>query len=147
MCGEIDENVQINQEILERFTVMSRMLGIVPPETPGKGPSDLAEAEGRATYMNQLFQAGLTRSLTDATQAEDDEAVDAIASQAIAFARLAGFLAAQLPPDADLFRAVIEAMTAGHGESGKLERKYHDDQAKRYGHSHDHDHNHDHHHH
>lgn len=144
MCGEVDDNVQINQEILERFTVMSGMLGVSPLEASGKGPSGLAEADGRAAYMEQIFQAGLTRSLTDASLAEDDETVDAIASQAIAFARLAGFLAAQLPPDADLFRSVIESMTAGHGESAKLERQYHDAHAKRHGHSHGDD---DHHHH
>lgn len=143
MCGEVDDNVQINQEILERFSVMSQMLGVAPIEASGKGPADLAEADGRAAYMEQLFQAGLTRSLTDANLAEDDEAVDAIASQAIAFARLAGFLAAQLPPDADLFRSVVEAMTAGHGESAKLERQYHEAHAKRHGHSHgDSDHHH-----
>jgi len=146
MCGEIDENIQINQELLERFTVMAKMLGLEPPEVPASGPVGLATADGRAAYMDQIFRAGLTRALSDATASEDDEAVDAIASQAIAFARLAGFLAAQIPPDADLFRSVIEAVTTGHSETARLERKYHDDHAKAHGHSHGEDDDEHHHH-
>jgi len=137
MCGEIDENISINQELLERFGVMSKMIGVTLSKAPETGPNGLSTSEGRATYMGQIFRAGLTRALSDALFVEDDEAVDAMASQAIAFARLAGFLAAQLPPDADLFRSVIEAVTAGHSEPAQLERKYRDDQDKAHGHSHD----------
>lgn len=152
MCGEIDENILINQELLERFSVMARMMGQTPEPrddaSPSGGPRGLDRAEGRAAYMEELFQQGLTRAIRDASTAAEDEAVDAIASQAIAFARLAGFLAGQLPPDADLFRAVIEAVTAGHAETAALERRYRDERDEAHGHSHDdHDHDHDHEHH
>ncbi len=146
MCGEIDENLQINQELLERFNVMAKMLGAKPLEPGQSGPVGLAEADGRAAYMDQLFQLGLVRALTDANATEEGEAVDAIASQAIAFARLAGFIAGQLPPDADLFRSVVEAVAAGHAETGRLVRQYRDAQDQAHGHSHSHDDGHHHHH-
>ena len=44
----------------------------------------------------------------------------ALAGQAIVFARLAGFLAAQFPPDADLFRMVTGAIVDGHSEPAAL---------------------------
>ena len=148
MCGELDENAQIGHDLLERLRVMTRMLGLAEPGTTGSSgaPQGLAAAEGRATYMEALFNAGLTRALADTAAADPEEAVDAIASQAIAFARLAGFLAGQLPPEADLFRTTMEAMMAGHAETAHLARKYRHQQDHAHGHSHDHDHDHDHHH-
>jgi hypothetical protein len=146
MCGEVDESDLIGPEILERFTVMGKMLGLAP--APGAGPASegLSTSEGRAAYMEQLFRAGLTRALSDATAADSAETVDAIAAQAIAFARLAGFIAGQLPPEADLFRTVIEAVTAGHGETTRLVERHRDARAAAHGHHHAHDHDHDHHH-
>lgn len=146
MCGEIDENILINQELLERFTVMSGMLGVKGTEPGGVSLPSLASSAGRSAYMQQIFGLGLTRALADATAAAEGEAVDAMASQAIAFARLAGFLAGQLPPDADLFRAVIDAVSSGHAETGALSRRYQDAQAEAHGHHHDHGDD-DHHHH
>lgn len=142
MCGELDDNVQIGQDLLERMKVMSRMLGIAPASEGAQPPARLASAEGRAAYMSQLFNAGLTRALNDANAAEPEETVDAIASQAIAFARLAGFLAGQLPPEADLFRATIEALSSGHAETARLSDEYRHAQAHAHGHDHSHDHHH-----
>ena len=45
---------------------------------------------------------------------------DALAGAAIVFGRLAGFLSAQLPPDADVFRMVTGAVVDGYAEPGKL---------------------------
>ena len=81
-----------------------------------------------------------SRALSQVAAAEEDEAVDALASQAIALARLAGFLAGQLPPEADLYRAVIEAVSAGHNEPREIAEAHH------RAHDHHH-HDHDHHHH
>lgn len=142
MCGEIDESIQIGQDLLDRFTVMSKMLGFTAEGQGGGAPEKLASAAGRAAYMEQLFKAGLTRALNDAHAADEDETVDAIASQAIAFARLAGFIAGQLPPEADLFRSVIEALTMGHAETGRLAHEYRHAQADAHGHDHSHDHHH-----
>lgn len=159
MCGELDDNVQIGQDLLDRFKVMSRMMGLSDPQekaavSPTSGPKALASSAGRARYMDQLFNAGLTRALADSAAADPEETIDALASQTIAFARLAGFLAGQLPPEADLFRAAMEAFMAGHAETGRLTAQYRRDQDEAHGHSHedhehehDHSHSHDHHHH
>lgn len=116
MCGEIDEQVLIGQEMLDRAQAMAKRLGVSSEGAPGDGPTGLAEAEGRAAYMERVFRDGLARALDDIANAEEDEKIDALAAQSIAFARLAGFLAGQLPPEADLYRAVIEAATDGHSE-------------------------------
>lgn len=144
MCGELDDNVQIGQDLLDRLKVMSGMLGLKEQGAAEQGPTGLETADGRAAYMETLFNAGLTRALADTNAAEPEEIVDAIASQAIAFGRLAGFLAGQLPPEADLFRTTMEAMMAGHAETAHLARKYRHQQDHAHGHSHDHDHDHHH---
>ncbi len=149
MCGEIDEQLLISQEVLERFQGMSKMLGLDAAATAA-APKNLASGEGRATYMEAIFNDGLARALGDATAAEEDETVDAIASQAIALARLAGFLAGQLPPEADLFRATVEALSDGHAQPRELMIQKARDHDAAHGHSHDddadHGHGHDGHH-
>lgn len=142
MCGEIDEEAALGQELIERFAVMAGMLGLKPGEAPPAGAPALATEGGRAAYMEALFRAGLGRALADAKATDDEEKVDAIAAQAIAFARLAGFLAGQLPPEADLFRSVIEAASQGYGEPPRLEREWRHAQDHAHGHAHDHDHHH-----
>ncbi len=143
MCGEIDEQVQVGQDLREQFKVMSSMLGLEPVTRTSEGPTGLADAEGRAAYMEQIFRSGLAHALHDVSAAADEETVDALASQAIALARLAGFIAGQLPPEADLFRSLIEAVTAGHAEPGQMVAQYRRDRDRQHGHSHD-DHHHSH---
>ena len=46
--------------------------------------------------------------------------MDAVAGQAIVFARLAGFLTAQFPPESDLFRTITGAVFDGHSEPATL---------------------------
>ena len=145
MCGELDEQLLINQEVLERFSVISKMLGTQASDGTTQGPKGLAEADGRAAYMDQIFRDGLGRALTDVNSANEDETVDALASQAIALARLAGFIAGQLPPEADLFRATIEALSAGHAEPRQLAEDYRHEQDHHHAHSHDQDGGHHHH--
>jgi hypothetical protein len=141
MCGELDEQVLVGQEMLDRFRAMASGMDLPDPGEAGADPVNLADADGRAAYMDRLFKTGLARALGDISRADDDETVDALALQAIALARLAGFLAGQLPPEADLFRALIEAMSAGHAEpKERLEEA-------RRARDHHHGHHHDHHHH
>lgn len=139
MCGEIDEQVLVGQELLDRARFLTRKMHL-PEAGAGdrKAPRGLAEAEGRAAYMERIFHDGLARALDDIARAEDDEAVDALAAQSIALARLAGFLAGQLPPEADLFRAVIEAAAAGSAESKDMAET----EKRRHDHHHDHHHHH-----
>ena len=145
MCGDLDDNAQIGQQLLEQMKVMTRMLGVAtPPAAAPVGAPSLATVDGRGAYMETLFNAGLTRSLGDTAAVDPEMAVDAIASQAIAFARLAGFLAGQLPPEADLFRTTLEALMTGHAEPARLAKAYQHEQDHLHGHSHDHDHDHGH---
>lgn len=150
MCGELDEDVHVNAEIHNRLTILSRKLGVNAGPTPGD-PGPLASAEDRSAYMQRLFERGLSAALDDVAGAAETERIDAIAAQAIALARLAGFLAGQLPPDADLFRGVIEALTDGHAEprhmSDRIREAMQDHHHHHHHGDHDHDHDHDHHHH
>ena len=66
--------------------------------------------------MDDLFRAGLTRCVNDAANLPYGERMDALAGQAIVFARLAGFLTAHFPPEADLFRMVTGAVVDGHND-------------------------------
>lgn len=137
MCGEIDEQALIGQEMLDRARAMAKGMDLPDPGVVGAAPTGLAEADGRAAYMERIFRTGLAAALNDIDRAEEDERIDALAAQSIALARLAGFLAGQLPPEADLYRAVIEAATAGHAEPKDLAAAMSD---------HHHHHHHDHHH-
>ncbi|PHR56598.1 MAG: hypothetical protein COA47_12830 [Robiginitomaculum sp.] len=136
MCGELDENLEVNKEILDRFSILSNMLGAVLGEKPAPHQQDLSTAEGRSELMDVIFHENLGRTLTTVSNTAEDEIVDSIASHAIALARLAGFIAGQLPPDADLFRSVIDAMSAGHAETTQLANRY----GKARAEHHDHDH-------
>ena len=139
MCGEIDEQVVVGQDLRVRLNGLTSGMDLPKPSDGGENPVDLADARGRGAYMERIFLAGLGRSLEDIERATDDESVDALAAQAIALARLAGFLAGQLPPEADLFRALIEAVSAGHAEPqerAQAVRRAHD----HHGHANDHHH-------
>lgn len=143
MCGEIDEQVLVGQDLMEHLRVIARTLHL--PEDvrdDGGAPRGLAEPEGRAAYMEATFRAGLARAMGDIARADEGERVDALASQAIALARLAGFLAGQLPPEADLFRATIEALTTGHSEPREMAEDLLRHQQDH--HHHDHHHHHEH---
>jgi hypothetical protein len=152
MCGELDDTVQINAEIENRLTIIARHVGVDLPSTIGT-PGPLAEDAARAAYMERVFKEGLTACLMDVGGAAEDEKIDAIAARAIAFARLAGFLAGQLPPEADLFRSTVEALTEGHTEprriAGRLcaameDHHHHDDETHGHSHGNSHAHGHSH---
>ena len=118
MCGDIDEQEQIDDELFERFIELTQRFGVSPGANEGR--LQLNSEEARGNYMENLFKAGLTRCLNDAAGLPNGERMDAIAGQAIVFARLAGFLAAQFPPEADLFRTVTTAVVDGHREPSTI---------------------------
>ena len=118
MCGDLNEQEQIDDELFERFIELTQCFGVFP-EANG-GPSQLDSEDARKIYMDDLFKAGLTRCLNDAAGLPNGERMDAVAGQAIVFARLAGFLTAQFPPEADLFRTVTGAVFDGHSEPATL---------------------------
>jgi hypothetical protein len=96
--------------------------------------------------MEQLFSAALGETLADVNGAAEDQKIDVIASRAIAFARLAGFLAGQLPPEADLFRSVVEAVSDGHAEPRRIADQLRAEMDHHHHHDHHHGHGHHHHH-
>jgi len=122
MCGEIDEQEQIDEELFERFLNQLRKYDITPVTSAHIAPPHLHEEGARHTFMNSLFKAALTRTVSDAINLPNGERMDILAGQAIVFARIAGFLAAQFPPENDLFRTTIAALMEGHKEVGNNER-------------------------
>lgn len=120
MCGDFDDQERIDEELFERFADLIRHFGVEPRTNGSDAPLQLDTQDGRAAYLDQLFRAGLTRCVSDGASLPIGERMDALAGQAIVFARLAGFLAAQFPPDADLFRMVTGAVVDGHSEPAAL---------------------------
>jgi hypothetical protein len=124
MCGEIEEEERIDEELFGRFVALAKGHG-VSPGAPGKdAPTQLMEEAARSAYMECLFQAGLARAVNDAGNLPQGERMDALVGQAIVFARLAGFLAGQLPPEADVFRMITAALMEGHKESAQGARAH-----------------------
>ena len=121
MCGDFDDHERIDDELFERFLARAASFGVAFSSGAADAPSQLESEEERAAYMQQLFAAGLTRCAKDAGNLQHGDRMDAIAGQAIVFARLAGFLTAQLPPDTDLFRSATNALLDGHAEASRLD--------------------------
>ena len=120
MCGDFDDHEQIDDELFGRFIELTKRFDVSPQQDAGNGPSNLDTEGDRKEYMEDLFKAGLTRCLNDAAGLPNGERMDAIAGQAIVFARLAGFLTAQFPPESDLFRTVSGAVLDGYNEPESL---------------------------
>jgi hypothetical protein len=120
MCGDFDDQEQIDAELFEHFIELTKCFGVSPQQGAGGGPTQLDSEGERKQYMEKLFKAGLSRCLNDAAGLPNGERMDAVAGQAIVFARLAGFLTAQFPPESDLFRTVTGAVFDGHNEPASL---------------------------
>ncbi len=120
MCGDFDELERVDEELFEQFLEKAGKLGVLVETGDRVGPTRLDTEDVRAEYMEALFKAGLTRCVNDAVHLPAGERMDALAGQAIVFARLAGFLAAQFPPEADRFHTVITAVVdASRASSGE----------------------------
>ena len=116
MCGDFDDHERVDDELFERFLKLSQRFDVRAVGADAAAAPRLQSETERADYMESLFRAGLTRCVNDAAGLPSGERMDALAGQALVFARLAGFLAAQFPPDADLFRMVTGAVLDGHSE-------------------------------
>ena len=120
MCGDDDDLNQVDEELYNRFLDKAKKHGITPETPPGETPLDLNNQVIRTRYMDGLFKAGLTRVINDANHQKTGDRMDIIAGQAIVFARLAGLLAGQFPPDSDLFHTVVSALMEGHKEAHSI---------------------------
>ena len=136
MCGDLEEDTAFDDVIFRRFAEFARNFGAVPQPDIRLLPHDLTEPEGRSAYMSSLFSDAMTRAVNDTAAAAEGSRADAIAGQAIAFARLAGMLTAQLPPESDMFRAAMEAFMDGNGAPAQRQAEHH----HHHGHEHDHEH-------
>ena len=114
MCGELEEEDRIDEELFQHFLDHAARFGIEPGAAGRDTPANLSAEATRRAYMDNLFRAGLTRAVNDAANLPQGERMDALAGQALVFARLAGFLAGQFPPEADLFRNTVSALMDGH---------------------------------
>ncbi|HSG95158.1 MAG TPA: hypothetical protein VLA28_06535 [Afifellaceae bacterium] len=135
MCGDIDDDTSLDEELLARLTAHAKKYDAVASGRAGASETGFSDEAGRSQYMSALFRDGLSRALGDAAAAPDGARTDAIACQAIVFARLAGFLAGHIPPQADMFRTVVDAMMDGHKEPGEFASQHHHDH-----HAHGHEH-------
>jgi len=120
MCGDFDDQERIDDELFERFVELAKHFGVQPQPGGNGAAAPLDTQSVREEYMNGLFKAALTRCVNDAANLPHGERMDALAGQAIVFARLAGLLTAQFPPEADLFRTVTSAVVDGHSEPTSL---------------------------
>lgn len=116
MCGDFDDHERFDEELFEEFLHKLAHFGITPDPHAEGTPPRLDSEEVRSAYMESLFNMGLTRCANDAASMPMGEHMDALAGQAIVFARLAGFLAAQFPSSAEQFRSVITAVIDSHSE-------------------------------
>lgn len=136
MCGDIEDDTALDDMIFQRFAAFARNHGAVPPDDLQPLVHDLSDVAGRGAYMSSLFRDAMARAVKDAAGAAEGSRADAIAGQAVVFARLAGMLAALLPPESEMFRASMEAFMDGHGEPARqrAKREHH----HHHGHGHEH---------
>jgi hypothetical protein len=142
MCGEIDEEVRFDEELLARLAALAGRYGFKADDLPARPPRSIAAEADRHAYMDDLFRDGLARSLGDLSALPEGQRAEGLASQAIVLARLAGWLAGHLPPGADLVRATMEAMLDGSREPARalteMADHHHGHEHHHHGHGHRH---------
>ncbi len=140
MCGEFEEEDYLDETMFRRFLALARSFGVRPADGNKKSDMDLSQDEDRTQYMKELFSAGLVRSVNDAQFIpQDGERMNAVAVQSIVFARLAGYLAGQLPGEANMTKATMEAMLDGFSEAQDAAKAWDEHEG---GHHHHHGHHH-----
>ena len=144
MCGEVEDDKQFDNEVMARFLYIASGHGVTHETIERRAAVPLSGDAERSAYMSELFRRALNQAASDLCAIPEGERTQTLANQAIVFARLAGFLAGQLPPGDDMTRALLEAMLDGQDEPKRTFAQLRD---RDHGHSHDHDHDHDHHHH
>ena len=145
MCGEFEEDDLLDEKLFERFIKLANQFDVFPEQQKKKSPLDLGKTEDRRQYMEDLFKAALVRSVNDAKHIPDaGDHMDAVAIQAIVFGRLAGFLAAQLPPESNIMKAAMESYLEGYSEAQSknavLDTDDHHHHHGNHGHHHHHSH-------
>ena len=135
MCGDIDDDTSFDDELLARLAAHAGRYNARAGDKASEAGTGYSSGAERSQYMSALFRDSLSRALGDASAAPDGARADAIACQAIVFARLAGFLAGHIPPGADMFRTVVDALMDGHKEPSEFAGR-HDHAHHAHGHDH-----------
>ncbi|HEX2256802.1 MAG TPA: hypothetical protein VHG92_08915 [Afifellaceae bacterium] len=142
MCGDIDDEARFDDELLARLLALAgRRYGV--DGLPGQPARDIASDKDRHAFMDESFREALAAALGRVEAVPDGQRAEAIASQAIVLARLAGWLAGSLPPGADMMRTMMEAMLDGCGEPARAfaeaaEHHHHHEHGHGHGHGHSH---------
>jgi hypothetical protein len=150
MCGELDDETAFDEELVARLLYIAAGYGVTQDALASRAAPPLSGDSDRPAYMSGLFKRVLNEAISDVVAVPPGHQADTIANQAIVLARLAGFLAGQLPPGDDTTRALLEALLDGQAEPARMFAHLRDHD---HGHSHDddhvhhHGHDHDHHHH
>jgi hypothetical protein len=141
MCGEVEDDKQFDNEVMARFLYIASGHGVTGAtiEVPAKAP--LTGDGERPAYMSDLFRRALNQAASDLCAVPEGARVETLANQAVVFARLAGFLAGQLPAGEDMTRPLLEALLDGEDEPKRTFARLRE---RDHGHSHDHEHDHDH---
>lgn len=138
MCGDLEEDTHLDDELFHWLLANAKAHGAAPEE-PARSASEPPAETGSQAWMSQRFRDALSSALTEIASAPEGERATAIGSQAIVLARLAGFLAGHLPPETDIFRNLVDALMDGHREP---ERRAHHRHAHAHGdhqgHGHEH---------
>jgi hypothetical protein len=141
MCGEVEDERQNDDDIMARLLHIAGGHGVTRETLTARSAPPLTSDDARPAYMADLFRRMLNHAVSDLTAIPEGYRADTIANQAVVFARLAGFLAGQLPPADDMMRATLEALLDGQAEPARTLQRLRDQD---HGHSHDHDHGHQH---
>jgi hypothetical protein len=144
MCGDVEDERQNDDELVARLLYIAGGFGVTQETLTARTQPPLASDDARPAYMADLFRRVLNHAVSDLQAIPSGHRADTIANQAVVFARLAGFLAGQLPPSDDMTRSMLEALLDGQALPARTLQELRD---RDHGHSHDHDHDHDHGHH
>jgi hypothetical protein len=126
MCGDLDGDTALDEELFAWLLANAKSHGAAPAAAR---QDSVAGEPGSNEYMTAVFRGALTRALTHVDAAPEGARADAIRSQAIVLARLAGFLAGHLPPESDVFRDLVDALMDGNREPQQMaaeERRDHE---------------------
>lgn len=137
MCGDLDEDGRLEEELYTRFLAHARGLLARRPRAEPTAP-----VENLHAYMDRLLADVLVRCTCDAEEADEDSRYRLLCVQPLVLARLAGFLAGHVSLQEDPLRKAIEALMHGYAEAETIEPDHGHD----HGHDQQHHHGHDHHH-
>ena len=119
MCGDDDDTGpnRLEELLYDRYVAHARSL---LAQAGRRSPGD----NGVIAAIDKLFNDALTRSVRDAEGVGEEERYDLLSLQPLAFARLAGFLAAHLSLQEDPLRKVMEALMHGYAEAERIEPEH-----------------------